>query len=284
MLFFAIIAAVSLYTVFFWNMYTRYAYSLSFLAVIIIGTHYSKKLSGSKKYFYICGNIISFLSFLATLLLTDLQFIGSVSYLLIAVTAAFLPIGEVLGERTGKKWFRMLKRGVVMCGAVLLIFRNSYLIRPMYLQTNTILQLGGIVKEGPAIGIISGYMGPYMQNESIREWRQYIEEGSTIWLIGDPLDTLGYLYLNTEIGAPSTVCTPGYNESVLEYWKMNPDKYPDVVIASCWYGNLNSELQKNDWIMQWLNEDFRPAYVVDGMFWRYYFKNPPDDPSQSYSQ
>lgn len=94
MLFFAIIAAVSLYTVFFWNMYTRYAYSLSFLAVIIIGTHYSKKLSGSKKYFYVCENIISLLSFLATLLLTDLQFIGSVPYLLIAVTAAFLPIGE----------------------------------------------------------------------------------------------------------------------------------------------------------------------------------------------
>lgn len=284
MLFFAIIAAISLYTVFFWNMYTRYAYSLSFLAVIIIGTHYSKKLSGSKKYFYVCENIISLLSFLATLLLTDLQFIGSVPYLLIAVTAAFLPIGEILGERAGKKWFRMLKQGVVLCGAMLLIFKNSYLIRPMYLQTNTILQLGGIVKEGPAIGIVSGYMGPYMQNESIREWRQYIEEGSTIWLIGSPLDTLGYLYLNTEIGAPSTVCTPGYNESILEYWKMNPDKYPDVVIASCWYGDLNAELQENDWIMQWLNEDFRPAHVVDGKYWRYYFKKPSDGPSQSDSQ
>ena len=284
MLFFIFITAVSLYTVIFWNMYTRYAYSLSFLSVIIIGAHYSKKLSGYKRYFYVCENIISFLGFLSTLLLTDLQLIGSIPYLLIAVTAAFLPIGEIFGGADGKKWFRMLKRKVVLCGVVFLIFRNIYLIRPMYLQADTILQLGGIVKEGPAIGIVSSYMGPYMQNESVREWREYVEEGSTIWLVGSPLDTLGYLYLNTEIGAPSTVCTPSYNESVLEYWKMNPDKYPDVVIASCWYGNLNAELQENDWIMQWLNEDFRPTYVVDGKFWRYYLKKPPENPSQSYSQ
>ncbi len=272
LLFFVLILAVSLYRVIFWSEYTRYAYALSFLAVILIGTHYFNKLSEDGKYFYLCCSILSVLDFLATLLLTDLELMGSVPYLLIAVVAAFLPIGKALQEVQGGRLLEILKKGMVIGGAALLIFRNIYLIRPMYLQANTILELGGIVKEGPAKGIVSSYMGPYMQNESIKEWKRYIEEGSTIWLIGSPLDTLGYLYLDTEIGAPSTVCTPGYNESVLEYWKRNPEKYPDVVIASCWYGELNAELQTNGWIMEWIEEEFQPEYWVDGKFWRYYFK------------
>ena len=61
-----------------------------------------------------------------------------------------------------------LKKTVVLGCAAVLIFRNVYLIRPMYLQTNTIFDVSGVVKEGPAVGIFSTYMGPYMQNETIK--------------------------------------------------------------------------------------------------------------------
>lgn len=271
-LFCVFVMLMGLYMIPNWQDYNRCSYTILFLAVIIIGMRYAKSLSGDKLYFYYCGTIISILNFLATLILTDLELLGSVPYLLIAVICAFLPIAEVWNQTDVKVLGVTMKRLAYIGGVLFLVFRNVYIIRPMYLQVNTIFDIRGIVKEGPAMGIISEYMGPYMQNASVEEWKQNVPEGSNIWLIGDPLDVLGYLYIDTNIAAPSTVCTPGYNENILEYWKMNPDKYPDVVIASCWYGTLNSELVKNEWIMEWLEEEFQPSYYVDGKYWRYYYK------------
>lgn len=272
MVFSVLVIAISLYCTFAWETYTRYGYCVLFLGVIFIGMRHGKKLSGAKKYFYLSGTIISFLNFFATLLLTDLELIGSIPYLLIAVVMSFLPIAEAWKAADTTNVTANLKKAALFCGVLLLVFRNVYIIRPMYLQTNTIFDVGGIVKDGPAIGIISAYMGPYMQNESIKEWEEYVPAGSNIYLIGDPLDTLGYLYSDTNVAAPSTVCTPGYNEHITKYWEMNPHKYPDVVIASCWYGTLNSALTENQWIMNWLEEEFQPSYYVDGKYWRYYFR------------
>ena len=139
-------------------------------------------------------------------------------------------------------------------------------------DVSTILKIQGVVKEGPAAGIITEYMGAYMQNESMKEWEQYIKDGYSIFLIGGSLDTSGYMYSDTTIAAPSVVPTPGYNESILKYWEINPDKYPDVIIASCWYGTINSELGEDSWIMRWIEEEYKPRYYVDGKYWRYYFR------------
>ena len=122
------------------------------------------------------------------------------------------------------------------------------------------------------MGIISEYMGPYMQNETMKEWEQYIEEGDSVYLIGGSLDTLAYLYTDIEIAAPSLVPTPGYNESILTYWEMHPEKYPDVIVASCWYGTMNEELTQDSWIMRWIEEEYQPSHFVDGKYWRYYFR------------
>ncbi len=271
-LFYMLILVICLYTIIYWQAYIRFCYSLSFLAVILVGTHYVKKLSADKFYFYLCGTSISFLNFIATLILTDLEIVSSLPYLLIALTMAFLPIAEACKDIKGKEFVGTLMRIAVICGVVFLTFRNAYIIRPMNAHIQTIMEIGGIVKEGPAAGIISEYMGAYMQNESIKEWEQYIEEGSNIYLIGNSIDTLGYLYANTEIAAPSVMSTPGYNGSISKYWEINADKYPDVVIASCWFGNLDPGLEKNEWIMKWLEEDFRPQYYIDGKYWRYYFR------------
>ncbi len=286
--FYLLILGSSLYATLDWVTCTRYGYSILFLGIIVIGMRHAKALretasattnafdadpkTNAKYDFYLCGTIISLLNLGATLLLTDLQLIGSIPYLLIAVVAAFIPIAEAFKTINGCHMLAALKKTALLCTVVLLVFRNIYIIRPMYLQTNTIFDVGGVVKEGPAFGIFSTYMGPYMQNETIKEWKEWIPEGSNVYLIGDPLDILAYLYSDTNVAAPSTVCTPGYNENILEYWEMNPHKYPDVVVASCWYGDLNSALAENEWIMNWVEEDFQPTYSIDGKYWRYYFR------------
>lgn len=274
-LFFGIVLLISLYTVVFWKEYVRYCYSLVFLAVILIGAHYRKKLSSDKFCFYLCGTVISLFQFVATLLLTNLVLMASIPYLLIAVLMAFLPISEELKTINITAPKRNPAIAVLICGVLFLLFRNAYIIRPMNGDVSTILNIGGIVKSGPAMGIISEYMGPYMQNESMKEWEQYIKDGDSVFLIGGSLDTLGYLYSDTVIAAPSLVPTPGYNESILKYWEMNPEKYPDVIVASCWYGTLHSDLSEDSWIMQWIEEEYQPASYVDGKYWRYYFLSDP---------
>jgi len=272
LVFIFLVLLMSLYTVIFWKDYVRYTYSICFFAIIFVGMHHVKKLSADKFLFYVCGTVISILQFISTLLLTNLVLVASIPYLLIAVIVAFLPIAEAIRQSNINGIYKTIYKLILYFGLVLLIFRNIYIIRPMTGYVSSVFNIGGIVKSGPAIGIVSEYMGPYIQNESIKEWKEYIKDGSTIYLVGGELDSLGYLYADTEIAAPSLVPTPGYNEGILEYWSMNPDKYPDVVVASCWYGTLNSTINKNEWFMNWLEEDFKPQYYIDGKYWRYYFR------------
>lgn len=263
---------IGLYTVICWQDYVRYSYSVAFLALIVIGLKHIGKLSEDKKYFYLCGTIVSILQFISTLLLTNLVFVASVPFLLIAILVSFLPLAEAFHMVEGQKYANTFIKVCLIVGLVSLMFRNVYIIRPMQGDVSSILYIRSVVKEGPAIGIVSEYMGPYIQNESMQEWKEYIKDGQSIYLIGGSLDTLGYLYIDTEIAAPSLVPTPGYNEAILEYWETNPDKYPDVIVASCWYGQLSSELTEDSWIMQWIEEEYCPAYYIDGKYWRYYFK------------
>ena len=269
---FMVVLLVCVYTIINMDVYVRYCYALTFIVIIMLGMRYAKRLTGNKHMFYICGTTVSLLNFLATLILTDLELVGSLPYLLIALVVAILPIGELLKNVAWKEKTGRTVKVTIVAAAIFLMFRNAYVIRPMYLQAFSIFEVGGIVKDGPALGMISDYMGAYMQNESMKEWEQYIEDGSKIYLIGDPLDVLGYLYADTEIAAPTVMCTPGYNEGIAEYWEMNPDKYPDVVVASCWYGTMNGALSEDSWIRKWLEEEFQPTHYTDGKYWRYYYR------------
>ena len=204
--------------------------------------------------------------------MTNLELIASVPYLLIAVMVAFLPIYEVMLEKKEILGYDRFIKTILCVSIFFLVFRNAYIIRPMNGEVSTIVKIAGVVKEGPAIGIISEYMGPFMQNETMKEWEQYIEDGDSVYLIGGALDTLAYLYADTMIAAPSLISTPGYNEDILTYWEVNPDKYPDVIIASCWYGIMNDILTEESWIMKWIEEEYQPVHFVDGKYWRYYFR------------
>lgn len=271
-LFCGFILFISLYTVIFWQDYIRYSYSLIFPAFIFVGTHYVKKLSPDLRCFYMLGTVISLFQFMATLLLTNLNLLASVPYMLIGFVVSMLPLSAEVGAVDKKGLQRKLKTVFLFCTVIFLAGRNAYMIRPLYGEDMTVRGIAGIVKSGPAMGVITEYMGAYMQNETMKEWAQYIHDGDAIYLIGYPMDTLGYLYADTTIAAPSLTSTPGYNESILDYWEMNPEKYPDVIIASCWYGVENSMLTEDSWIMQWIEQEYRPQYVIDGKYWRYYFK------------
>lgn len=93
-----------------------------------------------------------------------------------------------------------------------------------------------------------------------------------MWIVGSIIDNMQYLYENVQVAGPSTMSTPYYSSTIMEYWRLNPDKYPDVVVAEGYMGELVFELQENQWLMNWLMEEYQPACTVDGKYWIYYFR------------
>ena len=248
----------------------RTAYSLIFMAVIAAGSWNLRKLTDGEKRLYLCLTTFGSLEFLATLLLSNMPLLPSVPYALPAIIAALIPIEKAFTCVEMKKWgYRCF-----ICLVMLLAFRCVYIRTPLTGkgQMCSILSDLSVVRSGPAWGIISNEDGVCIERDSYPEWKQWIRPGDKVWIIGVPANTLGYLYEDVVVAGPSTMSTPSYSSAVLEYWRMNPDKYPDVIVAESYLGTLVYELQTNTWLLSWLEEEYRPEQVVDGTYYKYYFR------------
>lgn len=251
----------------------RCAYSVIFLFITGIGVWNSRKLEGKERQIYVCGSVIGGLGFLATLILSDLPFSVSVPYGLLAFAAALIPIekgAEEAGSGKAGKWLCYC----FLSFMVLLAFRCAYIRTPLTGRGQICSTFSGmsIVRDGPALGIISDEQGVCIQRDSYPEWKELIQQGDKVWIVGGTVDTLGYLYQDVEVAGPSTMSTPFYCEAILEYWRLNPDKYPDVIVVESYMGEISYDLLANDWLIPWIEEEYRPEQIEDGIYWKYYFR------------
>jgi hypothetical protein len=280
--------AAAIYVTLYQGKYTKFAYALLLISLMMTGYRYRKLLSDKSKMLYRILSIFSILNFLSTILLTNLNLAASFPYLLVGAVAALIPMasgvraaketavaGDDLGDAKtlpANSNYRIsaLCRFTAIIVFGFLVARSCILIQPLSGEIPTLFQIRGLVKHGPATGIVTSYMGAYMQNESYAEWQDLVPEGSKIYLVGDAVDVLGYLYKESEVAGPSTVPTPGYNDSIAAYWQQNPDKYPDIIVCSCWYGE--TALAPDDWMLRYLETTYPATTVVDGKYWRYYIR------------
>ena len=252
----------------------RGGYGYTFLFILLLGFSKRNLLSVTEKRMYTSAVWISIMNLFATLLLSDHAFLQAVPYMLIAVSVSVLPLyrwyEQIKVDISIKKWFVTS----IHIYLLLLIFRALFIHIPIYGrgQICSVLDDLALIRSGPAIGIITDEDGAARQRDSMKEWELYIKEGDTIWILGEPVDTLGYLYKDVEVGAPSVMSTPTYNSEILYYWELNPDKYPDVVILASGFGELTWELLRNEWLMGWLEDEYQAEMIIDGNYWRYYFK------------
>lgn len=253
----------------------RGGYAFPFIVILIQGFRKRHLLSEAESRIYISAIWISFMSLIATLILSDNAFLQAVTYMLIMICASVLPLYRWYEQISVTKEVKRLFLLGLHSFLLLIIFRCLFIHIPMYdrSQICSILDDLALIRSGPAIGIVTDEEGAARQRDSMKEWKNYVKEGDTIWILGDPVDTLGYLYEDVEVGAPTVMSTPTYNEYLLYYWELNPDKIPDVIILSSSFGALNWSLQNNEWLMQWLEESYQADEIVDGNYWRYYIKN-----------
>ncbi len=252
----------------------RCAYSVIFLFMTGVGFWHRKSLNSREKQIYCCAAVIGGFEFLATLLLSDLPLPVSVPYGLLMIVTALIPIEKQLLKSAGEKMVRVLYC-CYACFILLLAFRCIYIRTPLTgkPQISSTLPGIGLSRSGPSLGLISNEAGVSLQQNSYSEWKQWIRPGDKVWIVGGVVDTLGYLYQDVEVAAPSTISTPTYNENVLAYWDVNPHKYPNVVIAESYMGSLSYDILANKWLLSWLENEFRPQKIIDGTYWRYYFRD-----------
>lgn len=248
--------------------------SYPFLVILVLGFWKRKSLSGREKILFDTAFWTGVSCLAATFVLSDHGILQAIPYMKLAVCASALPLYRWFCECKEKMYLKKLFVLGMHAFLLVLIFRCVYVHVPISgrAQICSITSELGLIRSGPAMGIITNEHGAAMQRDSMAEWKQYIEPGDTIWILGEPVDTLGYLYEDVEVGAPSVMSTPTYNDQLLYYWEINPEKYPDVVILASGFGELAWEMQKNEWLMRWLEEEYCADRVVDGNYWRYYFR------------
>ena len=249
----------------------RGGYAIPFLFLLALGFWKRNLLSDTEKRMYDMAMAVSLMNLLATLVLSDNAFIQAITYMLIWICASVVPLYRWY-EQMEKKSLRRVVSGGFHIWLILILFRIIFIHIPIYGrgQICSLLDELGLIRSGPAMGIITDELGAAMQRDSMEEWGQFVKPGDTIWILGEPVDTLGYLYEDVEVGAPTVMSTPTYNEKLLYYWELNPEKYPDVVILASGYGNLSWELSQNTWLMDWLENEYCADKVTDGTYWRYY--------------
>ena len=252
----------------------RGGYAFSFLVILLLGFLKRNLLNGEERRIYYSALSISAASLIATLVLSDNAFLQATTYMLIAICVSFIPLYHWYEELAADGFRKKMYVYGVHIFLLFVIFRCIFIHIPIYgrSQICSVLDDLALIRSGPAIGIITDEEGAARQRDSMLEWEQYIQKGDTIWIIGEPVDTMGYLYEDVEVGAPTVMSTPTYNEKLLYYWELNPDKYPDVIIAASSFGELSWELAQNEWLMQWLEEEYQAETIIDGNYWRYYIK------------
>ena len=253
----------------------RGGYGIPLFCIIVFGFAKRKLLSEQETVLYNSALGIGTMSLISTLLLSDHAFLLAIPYMLVTVCISVLPLYRWFENLKTKKHLAQMFTVAIHIFLLLIIFRALFIHVPMHGrgQICSILDDLALIRSGPAIGIITNEEGAARQRDSMTEWKQYVKPGDTIWLLGEPVDTLGYLYEDVEVGAPTVMSTPTYNSNLLYYWELNPDKYPDVVILSSSFGELSWDLLKNEWLLDWLEKEYCADQVIDGNYWRYYIKD-----------
>lgn len=248
----------------------RFTYIILWVFVMGISAFGWKYCSFGERKMLTVGMAISLGCFVSTMLLTNLDIMSIVKYMILGLVLSFLPFSRLL-EKLYPHRVRLFSWWILLLFGFLLIFRRGFIVKTMDGMANNLLDIPVFVKiqEGPAKGIISDYMGAYGANTQVREWQEYIKEGDRVFIVGtDSVSNLAYMYGDVEICTPSSISTPTYDESLLEYWEKYPEKKPNVIVVQ--YNEEGLKVQADSWMEEWLAQVLAECEYDQGEFWRYY--------------
>lgn len=230
------------------------------VALVLLAIFGYGKASGEERQVWVTGMALSAASFFATMLLTDLGMITIAAYLVLGGMVSLLLIKHV---------FKDDKHVIFMILLIVLVHRGLVVwgIGNTNGRVQTIWEVQNVIRGGPAVGVVCDHVTKQQAIWTIEDFQKYLSpEDKVLFVGGELMDSLTYLYTGAEISNYSTIDTPQYNACLDEYLALNPEKTPTVVVVSSWFGASN--VPEDSWIMQWVNA--RYELVADGCYWRFY--------------
>lgn len=225
-----------------------------------------RDLDEQEKTIWLTGNLLALCSFLSTWLLTDLGLITMVSYMVLGGVVSLAAL------RHRKKQIE-----IFLLAACALVTMHRGLVVWGYANKGNIWMVQDvdtIVRSGPSVGVVCDYMTYYQITCDKEDHDQFVAPEDSLLLVGGWLiDPMEFLLTDADISNYSTIDTPVYNEKLLDYFELYPEKKPSVVAVSCYYGQM--QVKEDSWIMKWINENYEMA--GDGRYWRYYSEKTVDE-------
>jgi len=245
--------------------FTSYFFMFGFAFYCVKKTDKSTFYDNQKQliFLWLWGNIVMYI---AILMLTNLTLFTSIKYLMPGVVVAALVLIKYT-EKNASDISRVWIKPMLVIWCLVAIFVKGWAYTDDDGLMKNITCVRNIISEGPAKGIFTEYMQGYMQESIYEELHTYVQSGDKLMVVDS--HTLCYLYQDVDVASPITICTPTFDENLLDYWERNPDKYPDVVAIRCWYGEL---MWKEGWVTKWLEEEYEASQVIDGKYMRYYIR------------
>ena len=218
---------------------------------------------------YMYGLAGSVISILAVFYISDLQFFNALPHGMFGILSALAVIAVMIrrscGEN-GRKLIFILFTGVVVTA---MIGKGGSVKGGRELKSP--LDVRGIMKEGPAAGILSDYMCCYIYNCDHEDFKANVRDGENVLIVTNMVfapGTTPYMFGEYEVCHFSTVDPTSYDERLITYWELYPEKRPDVIVVDCWYGQLMED--PDNWIMQYIENDFGYTSCTDGKYVRFY--------------
>lgn len=228
-------------------------------------------LAGENRRYFSWGIVATLIAYVGVIYISDLAFYYTLPHgvlgLVFAVAVMILALQKVMKDRA-RPWILLLVISLILCS----IGGKGFTLRGGK-SNNSILSVGSIMKDGPAVGIFAEYMCAYIYNCNYEDYAEYVQEGDNVLIVANMIMSAGttpYMFEDVNISHFSIVDPTTYDEKLLTYWELYPEKEPDVIVVDCWYGELKEN--PDSWIMQYIENDFGYTSVNDGRYVRFYRK------------
>lgn len=236
------------------------------LLILIFGGLFSHKYIGAHvNIIYVVGTMVAACSAIAVAMLTNLGLLDIISYLILAAMVSLIPIYE----KNKCVESRIKNSGhIILCILLLILFHRGMFVSGFASQSGIKLTLNveNIIRVGPAKGIVASVQKCNEIKYGLEDWKNNIHDDTVLVVVPWLLDSLVYVNTEADIATFSTINTPTYDENLLHYWEMYPDKVPTVIAVQGWNGEM--AVSEDTWIMQWVNENY--SQYTNGYYWRFY--------------
>lgn len=262
---FFLVHIVFMFYTWFTHMYNASYTRLLYIAIALAGIYCYRK-SGKREKTGLYLILISAVNYCAVLLLSNWNPSLLAPYFVMGAMGGLLCWNVYFNTHGSKRY----KGAVPLLSGILVIsccFGYCFRIIGGELTPSTIFEIRGYNHDGFRKGILANYMTAYRYNSNQEVWKEAVPDGSTLMYVG--MSQFSYMHGNCTVAVPSTISTPTYDEALLAYWEMNPDRYPDVVAIESCYGDIGAVAQ-DEFLMQWLEEEFKATEIIDYPYVRVY--------------